>query len=57
MVYQWWTAGDTPPTTSQYSADTRSICYSAAGEGELEIRSASIILAIVLSILPIQDAH
>ena len=57
MVYQWRRAGDTPPTTSQYSADTRSTCYSAAGESELEIRSASIILAIVLSILNIQDAH
>ena len=57
MVYQWRRAGDTPPTTSQYSADTRSTCYSAAGEGELEIRSASIILAIVLSILDIHDAH
>ena len=32
VVYQWRTAGDTPPTTSQYSADTRSTCYSAAGE-------------------------
>ena len=44
MVYQWSTAGDTPPTTSQYSADTRSTCYSAAGEGELNIRSANFIL-------------
>ena len=24
VTYQWRTAGDMPPTTSQYSADTRS---------------------------------
>ena len=35
MVYQWRTAGDTPPTTSQYSADTGSIFDSStAGKRE-----------------------
>ena len=28
--------GDTPPTTSQCSADTRSTCYNKAGKGEYE---------------------
>ena len=41
VVCQWRRARDTPPTTSQYSSDTRSTCYSAAGEGELEITSTS----------------
>ena len=49
MVYQWRTAGDTPPTTSQYSADTRSTCYSTAGEGgELEVRCAKYLILQML---------
>ena len=45
MVYQWRTAGDMPPTTSQYSADTRS----SAGEGgELEVRCAKHLILQML---------
>ena len=63
MVYQWRTAGDTLPTTSLQSADTRRTCLSRTGEGELKITSMArfetfhILMKVYTSIFCCKNFH